>query len=153
MPASLSGSFRRPLLALVAALLWASATQPGFVGQAQRGGDERPELSLRASPRVAFAPAEILFVAQLRGGADDYEDFYCATVEWDWDDDTRSESTPDCEPYEPGTTKIRRRYSQRRRFDYGGRYEVRINLKRRGDTVASARTVVELRGGRFGRFD
>ena len=45
------------------------------------------------------------------------------------------------------------RYSTRRRFDYGGRYEVRINLKRRGDTVASARTVVELRGGRFGRFD
>ena len=144
-------SFRRPLLALLAALLWAGTTPPGSVGLAQRGGDDRPDLTLRASPRVAFAPAEILFVAQLRGGADDYEDFYCTTVEWDWDDDTRSESTPDCEPYEPGTSQIRRRFSQRRRFDYGGRYEVRINLKKRGDTVASARTVVELRGGRFGR--
>ena len=150
---STAASIRRPLLALLAALLWAGTTQPGSVGLAQRGGDDRPDLTLRASPRVAFAPAEILFVAQLRGGADDYEDFYCTTVEWDWDDDTRSESTPDCEPYEAGTSQIRRRFSQRRRFDYGGRYEVRINLKKRGDTVASARTVVELRGGRFGRFD
>ncbi len=153
MSSPASANVRRALPALLAALLWAGTTQPGSIGLAQRGGDERPDLSLRASPRVAFAPAEILFVAQLRGGADDYEDFYCATVEWDWDDDTRSESTPDCEPYEAGTTKIRRRFSQRRRFDYGGRYEVRINLKKRGDTVASARTVVELRGGRFGRFD
>ena len=151
MFSSSTASFRRPLLALLAALLWAGTTAPASVGLAQRGGDDRPDLTLRASPRVAFAPAEILFVAQLRGGADDYEDFYCTTVEWDWDDDTRSESTPDCEPYEPGTSQIRRRFSQRRRFDYGGRYEVRINLKKRGDTVASARTVVELRGGRFGR--
>ena len=89
----------------------------------------------------------------MRGGADDYEDFYCASVEWDWDDDTRSESTPDCEPYEPGKSRIRRRFSTRHRFDYGGRYEVRFRLKKRDDAVAAARTVVELRGDRFGRFD
>lgn len=111
--------------------------------------DDKPELALRASPRVAFAPVEVLFVAELRGGADDYEDFYCVTVEWDWDDDTKSETTPDCEPYEPGTSRIRRRYSTRHRFNYGGRYEVRVNLKRRDETVASSRTTVELRGGRF----
>ena len=102
--------------------------------------------------QASSRPANILFTAELKGG-DDIEEFYRPEVEWDWDDDTRSESTPDCEPYEPGTSQIRRRFSQRRRFDYGGRYEVRINLKKRGDTVASARTVVELRGGRFGRFD
>ena len=152
MPPPPSGIGRRPLLPLLAALVCAAAVQSGSVGGAQGGGD-RPSLSLRASPRVAFVPAEILFVAQLRGGDDDYEDFYCVTIEWDWDDDTRSESTPDCEPYEPGTSRIRRRYSTRHRFDYGGRYQVRINLKKRGDTVASARTAVELRGGRFGRFD
>lgn len=151
MPPPPSGISRRPLLPLLAALVCAVAVQSGSAGGAQ-GGD-RPSLSLRASPRVAFVPAEILFVAQLRGGDDDYEDFYCVTIEWDWDDDTRSESTPDCEPYEPGTSRIRRRYSTRHRFDYGGRYQVRINLKKRGDTVASARTAVELRGGRFGRFD
>ena len=152
MPPPPSGISRRPLLPLLVSLVFAVAIQSGSSGGAQGGGD-RPNLSLRASPRVAFVPAEILFVAQLRGGDDDYEDFYCVTIEWDWDDDTRSESTPDCEPYEPGTSRIRRRYSTRHRFDYGGRYQVRINLKKRGDTVASARTAVELRGGRFGRFD
>ena len=118
----------------------------GSVGIGHAFEDDKPDLSLRASPRVAFAPVEILLVAELRGGADDYEDLYCVTVEWDWGDDTRSESTPDCDPYEPGTSKIRRRYSIRHRFDYGGRYEIRINLKNRRDTVASARTRVELRG-------
>ena len=109
--------------------------------------DDKPELTLRSTPKVGFAPAEILFVAQLRGGADDYEVLYCATIEWDWDDDTHSESTPDCDPYEPGTSKIRRRFSTRHKFEYGGRYEVRLRLKQRDDTVASARTTVVLRGG------
>ncbi|MXY15970.1 MAG: hypothetical protein F4057_07175 [Acidobacteria bacterium] len=102
---------------------------------------------------MGFAPADILFVAELRGGADDWEEFYCASIEWDWDDDTRSQSTPDCDPYEAGTSRIRRRYSMRHRFEYGGRYEVRFRLLNRDDPVASARAVVELRGGRFGRFD
>ena len=74
-----------------------------------------------------------------------YEDLYCVTIEWDWDDDTQSESTPDCEPYEPGTSTIRRRYSTRHRFDDGGRYQIRISLKKHDDTVASARTTLELR--------
>ena len=142
----------------LAALLLAGAALAALGGHggallAQSDGEGRPELSLRASPRVGFAPADILFVAELRGGADDWEEFYCASVEWDWDDDTRSESTPDCDPYEAGTSRIRRRFSMRHSFEYGGRYEVRFRLLRRDEPVASARTVVELRGGRFGRFD
>lgn len=142
----------------LAALLLAGAALAALGGHgsavlAQDEGEGRPELSLRASPRVGFAPADILFVAELRGGADDWEEFYCASIEWDWDDDTRSESTPDCDPYEAGTSRIRRRFSMRHRFEYGGRYEVRFRLLNRDDPVASARTVVELRGGRFGRFD
>ena len=136
------------LAACVAFLLFEPQDLAGHERRSANG--EKPELTLRASPKVGFAPTEILFVAELRGGADDFEDLYCTTIEWDWDDDTRSESTPDCEPYEPGTTTIRRRFSTRHRFDYGGRYEVRLNLKRRDDVVASARTIVELRGG--GRF-
>ena len=92
---------------------------------------------------------EILLIAELRGGDDDYRELYCVTVEWDWDDDTHSETTPDCDPYEPGVSKIRRRYSTRHRFDIGGRYEIRINLKRRDDVVASARTSIEIRGQRI----
>ena len=136
----------RPAALLLAATLLLATTA---TARAQDDGDERPELTLRATPRVGFAPADILFVAELRGGADDYEAFYCASVEWDWDDDTISASTPDCDPYQPGESRIRRRFSVRHRFEYSGRYEVRVLLKQRDDTVAAARAVIELRGGRF----
>ena len=140
---------------------WALLPLLAFVGIATVGGrlvdgeervaivqdGEKPELSLRASPKVAFVPAEILFIAELRGGADDFEEFYCASIEWVWDDATRSTMTPDCEPYEAGASKIRRRFSTRHRFDRAGRYEVRLHLKQRGDVVASARTNIQVRGG------
>ncbi len=106
---------------------------------------EEPKLRLRASPQVAFAGKEVLFIAELRDGDDDYRDLYCVTVEWDWDDGTRSESTPDCDPYEPGVSKIRRRYSTRHAFRDGGRHEVRVYLKQRDDVVSSVRTSIEVR--------
>ncbi len=118
----------------------------------RQGPDDDPRLRLRATPRVAFAPASILFVGQLRGGPDDNEELYCTTIEWDWGDDTVSQSTPDCDPFEPGRSEIRRRFSVRHTFDYQGRYEVRLNLKRRDDILISARTRVEVRGNRF-RFE
>ena len=108
--------------------------------------DDDAKLRLRASPRVAFAPANILFVGDLRGGPDDNEELYCTTIEWDWGDDTKSEQTPDCDPFEPGTTEIRRRFSVRHTYAYGGRYDVRLHLKRRDDVVISARTSIEVRG-------
>ena len=115
----------------------------------RQGPDDDPRLRLRATPRVAFAGGSFLFVGQLRGGPDDNEELYCTTVEWDWGDDTLSESTPDCEPFEPGRSEIRRRFSVRHTFDYAGRYEVRLNLKRRDDILISARTRIEVRGNRF----
>ncbi len=108
--------------------------------------DERPELRLRASPRVGFAPASILFVAELRGGADDYEEFYCFATQWEWGDDTFSENTPDCDPYEPGVSEIRRRLSVRHQFNYPGSFTVRLRLKRQDDVVVAASTRVQLRG-------
>ena len=107
---------------------------------------EEPDLRLRASPQVTFAGSDVLLIAELRGGDDDYRELYCVTVEWDWDDGTRSETTPDCDPYEPGVSKIRRRYSVRHTFEFGGRHEVRVNLKRRDDVVASRKVAIEVRG-------
>lgn len=129
-------------------ILAAGQMADGYAASRQ-GPDDDPRLRLRATPRVAFAPASILFIGQLRGGPDDNEELYCATIEWDWGDDTLSESTPDCEPFEPGRTAIRRRFSVRHTFDYQGRYEVRLNLKRRDDILISARTRIEVRGNRF----
>ena len=108
---------------------------------------EEPKLRLRANPTVAFVPATILFIAELRGGDDDYQDLYCVTVEWDWDDDTRSESTPDCDPYEAGVSRIKRRYTTRHTFDIGGRYDIRVRLKQRDKVVATANIGLQLRGG------
>lgn len=142
---------RSTFVAAATALLVILTAAPSLDGRAARAQnpDDKPRLRLRASPRVAFAPADMLFVGELRGGPDDYEEFYCPTIEWEWGDDTISESTPDCEPYEPGVSEIRRRFTVRHTFDYAGRYEVRLNLKRRNDILISARTRIEIRGSRF----
>ena len=116
---------------------------------AAQDDDGRPELTLRARPNVTFATNAISFTGLLRGGADDYEEFYCLSAEWDWGDGTVSESIFDCEPYEPGVSEIRRRFSRRHTFQFSDRYEVRLNLKRRDDVVASARVRVTVQGGRF----
>ncbi len=110
------------------------------------GQNDDAELRLRATPRVAFAPADVLFVGQIRGGPDDTEELYCPEIEWDWGDDTTSEQTLDCDPYEPGVTEIRRRFSVRNTYNYGGRYEVRLHLKQGNDVIISGRTRIEVRG-------
>jgi hypothetical protein len=138
----MGGLRARVILVLVLAVLW----RPAATG----AQDDRPELSLRARPQVAFAPAEISFTGVLRGGRDDYEEFYCVSAEWDWDDGTRSESILDCEPYEPGVSEIRRRFSRRHTFTLGGRYEVRLTLKRRDDVVQLERTSIVIQSGRPG---
>ena len=45
----------------------------------EQGGNKKPSLSLKASPSVSFAPARIVVVAEVKGGADDLEEFYCPT--------------------------------------------------------------------------
>ena len=138
----MGGLRARVILVLVLAVLW----RPAATG----AQDDRPELSLRARPQVAFAPAEISFTGVLRGGRDDYEEFYCVSAEWDWDDGTRSESILDCEPYEPGVSEIRRRFSRRHTFTLGGRYEVCLTLKRRDCVVQLERTSFVIQSGRPG---
>ncbi len=115
--------------------------------QQTQQGDERPSLLLRASPSVTFSTTAILFIAELRGGADDYEEYYCPSIEWDWDDFTTSETTYDCPPYEPGTSEIRRRYSARHTYQDRGSFEVTFRLKRGDDILGSARTSVTVRFG------
>ena len=108
---------------------------------------KRPKVSLRSSPVMAFTPATITFTAELRDGDDDFEEYYCASVEWDWGDGTRSESIDDCEPYETGKSEIRRRYAIQHKYNIEGAYDVQFRLKQRGKVVASARTKVTVRPG------
>src|SRR5712692_4647310 len=84
----------------------------------------RPKLTLRSQPMVAVTPARVVLTAELVGGSDDFEEYYCPTIEWDWGDDTRSESRTDCEPYEGGKSQIKRRYTVEHIFRRPGMFKI-----------------------------
>ena len=143
----LSACFRRILPASIsmAALTIAAPALPAATDTTAR--DDKPSIRVKASPVVSVAPSRVLLTAEVRGGPNDYEDFYCATVEWDWGDGTKTESKLDCEPYEAGKSQIRRRYTYNRIFRTAGDYNVEFRLKQKNKTVGSARTSIKLRGG------
>jgi hypothetical protein len=139
---------RRALCALAAAVIL-SVPGPGAANAALTQGSEnkKPSLSLKATPAIAFSPARVRVAAEVRGGADDYADFYCPTIEWDWGDGTMSENTEDCDPYEPGKSTIRRRFSAEHTFRGAGQYKVMFRLKRQNKTVAATSVSVQVRAG------
>jgi hypothetical protein len=132
--------------------------------------NKKPSIKLKAAPPVGFSPMRVVVTAELTGGSNDFEDFYCATVEWDWDDGTKSEAKTDCDPYEPGKSEIKRRYVGEHIFraNIGDvnpnqfrtpgtatdtqtpqniQYRVKFTLKQKGKTVGSGQTTVEVRQG------
>lgn len=110
----------------------------------QGGRAKRPRLDLRASPRVAFSPVEVVVIAELTGGAD-MEDFYCPGLEWDWGDGSRSARESDCAPFEPGAS-LDRLFSERHVFRAPGVYTVRLTLRRADRSVAAASVAVSVHG-------
>lgn len=116
--------------------------------------DKKPKISLRASPAMAFTPARVVLTAEIKGGPNDYEAFYCAAVEWIWGDGTRSESKNDCDPYEPGKSEIKRRYATEHVYLVPDNFRVEFWLKQKDKRVAGGRTTVAVRPGlRDGGFD
>jgi len=128
---------------LIAAV--AAAQQPDKSAK-DKDQDKRPSLKLTARPALGMAPARISLTADLNGGPNDAEDYYCPTIEWDWGDGTKSESSSDCEPYEPGKSEIRRRWAVQHVFR-AGNYRVSIRLKKRDKVVTSATVSIEIRPG------
>ncbi|MES1254113.1 MAG: hypothetical protein ABUS56_00780 [Acidobacteriota bacterium] len=128
---------------LVAAALTAG---PGAEPRAAMDDDKRPRLSLKASPNVSISPSRVVLTAELTGGANDYEELYCATVSWDWGDGTESESTGDCQPYEAGKSEIKRRFTVQHVFRAGA-HKVAFRLKRNDKTVAAAVVTVQVQPG------
>jgi hypothetical protein len=113
---------------------------------------KRPQLRLRAQPVIAMAPARVVLTAEIVGGANDFEEFYCPTVQWEWGDGTQSESSSDCAPYEPGKSEIKRRYTVEHVFRAGA-YRVMFHLKRRDKSVGTASVNIQIRPGlRDGEF-
>jgi hypothetical protein len=110
-------------------------------------GDARPKFSMRAAPSVGIAPTRVVFTAELVGGADDFEEYYCASVEWDWGDETTSQSNTDCPPYEAGKSTIKRRFTNTHTFQRSGSFKVSIRLKRGDRQVAAASSSIQIRPG------
>jgi hypothetical protein len=108
--------------------------------------DKHPSLKLSAKPALGMSPARVTLTADLNGGPNDSEEYYCPTIEWDWGDGTTSETTSDCEPYEPGKSEIQRRFAIVHIFS-AGNYRVALRLKKRGKMVTSATVSLEIRPG------
>ena len=109
--------------------------------------DNKPRITVRASPAGGFSPLRVVVTAELKGGANDFQDFYCASVEWHWDDGTKSESRADCDPYEAGKSEIKRRYTVDRVFPMAGEFNVEFRLKQKSKTVGSGKTLIRIRPG------
>ena len=108
---------------------------------------KRPQVSLKATPASGMVPVRVVGMAELKGGDDDFEEYYCPTIEWNWDDGTVSESSNDCEPYEAGKSVIKRKYTVTHPYKQGGHYRITFKLKQKQKVVGGANTVVQLLGG------
>lgn len=134
----------------MAAVLMVTATLSSVALAQQkpsREPDPRPRITLRAQPPVGIAPARVVLSAELAGGTNDFEEYYCPTVVWEWGDDTTSESTLDCEPYEAGKSEIKRRFTVEHTFRRSGSFKVFFRLKQKDKAVAAASTTIQIQPG------
>jgi hypothetical protein len=137
---------RRALCTLAA--LTAAVLGSVHLAAAQRDTtDRKPSLSLKASPPAGFAPLRVHTTVDVRGGANDYAEFYCPTIQWDWDDGTISETSEDCDPYEAGKSTIKRRFSGDHTFRLSGEYRVTFRLKQKDKVIAASTTTIAVRAG------
>ena len=132
---------------LMAAALTAAPQKDSQKDKDAKDADSRrPTLKLKAQPTISMAPSRVVLTAELVGGANDYEEYYCPTVEWDWGDGTHSESTLDCQPFEPGKSEIKRRFTVEHVFRTGA-YKVMFRLKRRDKPIVAATVSIQVRPG------
>ena len=68
---------RRAFCTLAAVLAISVPAARAWSAQKDAGDDEKPSLALRATPPVGFSPLRVRVVVDVRGGPDDYADFYC----------------------------------------------------------------------------
>lgn len=138
---------QRTFCTLTAALAFGVPSARVWSAQRDGGDDRKPSLALKATPPVGFSPLRVRVVVDARGGANDYADFYCPAIEWDWGDGTVSENSSDCDPYEAGSSTIQRRWSAEHVYRRSSSYKVIFRLKQRNREVAVGATTVQVRAG------
>jgi hypothetical protein len=134
------------IAAVAVAIGWSGTATAGRSGDDERDDQtKRPRLLLKVDPTVGLGPVHATVTADLVGGANDYREFYCPTVQWDWGDGTRSESSGDCPPYRPGVSEIVRHFSVQHIFANEGQFRVTFRLTRQEKELVSARANVSIR--------
>jgi hypothetical protein len=154
MSVRLAVSRRSLPLILLAAVALTAGSHPSGENQ-DSNQKKKPSISVKANPALGFAPLRVVLTAELKGGANDFEDFYCAGVEWkfgeDWGGDSTKDMTAeakaDCDPYEAGKSEIKRRYIKEQTFRIAGRYRVMFRLKQKDRIVGSGQTTIDIREG------
>jgi len=140
--------------ALATAVLASVVAAGGPVNAGQRSDDnKKPSLTFKATPPVGFAPLKVRVVVDLKGGANDYADFYCATVEWDWADGNISGGGEDCDPYQAGKSEIQRRFTAEHTFRQDGEFDIAFRLKQKSRVVAYSKGTVRVRAGIYDDSD
>ena len=140
------------VLCATAVILAAAAATPMRAQNSEAKGKsepKRPSLNVKATPGTGMVPVRITVAAELKGGDDDYAEYYCPTIEWNWGDGTISESTNDCDPYEAGKSQIKRRYTVSHAYKRSGAYRISFRLKNGEKVLAAATTIVRLLGGAY----
>jgi hypothetical protein len=137
----------RRALCTLAALAAALVAAVHLTAAQRDAADKKPSLSLKATPPAGFAPLRVHLTVDVRGGANDSADFYCPTVQWDWDDGTISENSEDCNPYEAGKSSIKRRYAADHTFRLSGDYRLTFRLKQKDKVISSTTATLTVRPG------
>src|SRR4029078_11160594 len=134
--------------ALAATVLAFVVAADGPVNAGQRSDDnKKPSLTFKETHPVGFTPLKVRVVVDLKGGANDYADFYCATVEWEWADGNTSGSSEDCAPYEAGKSTIQRKFTADHTFREGGDYEIAFRLKQKSRIGGYSKGTVRVKAG------
>jgi hypothetical protein len=136
------------VIAAVAAVL----TLAGQVIRAQNEDSkdkkkDRAALVLKVNPPISFSPAHVLASAELRGASLDTDEFYCPTVEWDWGDGTKSESSSDCAPFEAGKSTVDHRWTASHTFETADSYRIELRLRRGSKTLVAGNIQVQVKPG------
>jgi plastocyanin len=129
----------------VALSLLASGAAPAGAEEEKAKKGKKPALDLRATPRYAFSPANVLFTAELKGG-DEVEELYCPEVEWEWGDGGKSVQESDCDPWTEATP-IQRRFTSNHTFQFAGLYRVKVTLRKSGKNMMSQTLTMTIRAG------
>ena|SRR5688572_23537056 len=134
---------------LLAAALSAAAQQGEKGEKGEKKEPKRPSLALKATPGTGMVPIRVTATAEFKGGDDDYREYYCPAIEWNWGDGTVSEVANDCDPYEAGVSQIRRRFTQSHNYKRAGAFRIVFRLKHRDKVLTSQTTIVRLLGGGY----